>query len=70
MLFFNISIPQYYSIILKKKELSSITVFKIDSIEKIFLEHQISILEWPLNDHVTLESGVMAAENLAWINYI
>ncbi len=65
MLFFNISIQR----ILKKKVLSSITVFNIDIIEKIFIEHQISILEWLLN-YVTLESGVMAAENSAWINYI
>ncbi len=62
MLFFNISIQR----ILKKKVLSSITVFNIDIIEKIFLEHQISLLEWLLY-YVTLESGVMAAENSAWI---
>ncbi len=29
------------------------------------LQHQISILEWFLKDHVTLKTGVMAAENSA-----
>ncbi len=28
----------------------------------MFLEHQISILEWLLRDHVTLKTGVMAAD--------
>ncbi len=40
----------------------------------MFLEHQISILEWFLKDHVTLKTGVMAAENsvvvITRINYI
>ncbi len=29
----------------------------------MFLEHQISILQWFLKDHVTLKIEVMAAEN-------
>ncbi len=39
----------------------------------MFLEHQISILEWFLKDHVTLKTGEMADENSAVIieiNYI
>ncbi len=28
-----------------------------------FLEQQISILEWFLKDHVTLKTGVVAADN-------
>ncbi len=39
----------------------SITVFSIE----MFLEHQISICEWLLYDHVTLKTGVMAAEKSA-----
>ncbi len=35
----------------------------------IIIEHQISILELFLKDHVMLKTGVMAAENLG-INYI
>ncbi len=31
----------------------------------LFLEHQISILEWFLNDNGTLKPRVMAAENSA-----
>ncbi len=31
----------------------------------MLFEHQISILEWFLKDHVILKAGVMAAENLA-----
>ncbi len=34
----------------------------------ITIEHQISILEWLLKDHVTLKTGVMAAENVALIS--
>ncbi len=37
----------------------------------MFLEQQIVILAWLLEDHVTLKMGVMAAENSALgINYI
>ncbi len=38
----------------------------------MFLEHQISILQWFLKYHVTLKTEVMAAENFAitGINYI
>ncbi len=39
----------------------------------MILEQQISILEWFLKDHVTLKTGVIAAENVALItgiNYI
>ncbi len=32
----------------------------------MFFEHQISILKWFLNDHVTLKPGVIAAENSAF----
>ncbi len=31
----------------------------------MFIEHQISILEWFLKDHVTLKREVMVAENSA-----
>ncbi len=44
------------------KLLSKTTVFNIDN---FFLEHQISILEWFLKDHVTLKTEVMAAESSA-----
>ncbi len=47
------------------KILSSTAVFK-----SLFLEHQISILELFLKDHVTLKTGVMAAENSAVITSI
>ncbi len=40
----------------------STTVF---SILEMYLEHQNSILEWFLKDHVTQKTGVMAAENSA-----
>ncbi len=33
--------------------------------KEMFLEHQINILEWFLKDHVTLKTGIMAAENSA-----
>ncbi len=33
--------------------------------ENFFLDHQISILEWFLKDHVALKTGVMPAENSA-----
>ncbi len=33
--------------------------------KKMFLEQQNSILEWFLKDHVTLKTGVMAAEKQA-----
>ncbi len=57
---FEISILQT---ILKK----SITVWKNASMYKksMFLEHQISILEWFLKDHVTVRTGVMDDENSA-----
>ncbi len=42
----------------------STTVFSIE----MFLEHQISICEWLLNDHVTLKTGVMAAEKSALLS--
>ncbi len=32
---------------------------------KKIIEHQISMLKWFLQDHVTQETGVMAAENSA-----
>ncbi len=31
----------------------------------MFIEDQISILEWFLKDHVTLKTGVMTAKNVA-----
>ncbi len=40
------------------KNIKHLTVSSIDNYE-IFLEHQISILEWFLKDHVTLMTGVM-----------
>ncbi len=36
----------------------------------MYLEPQISILEWFLKDHVTLKTGVMATKNLAAIKII
>ncbi len=45
--------------------LSSTTVFNIDTNKKILFEQQISILEWFLKDHVTMDARVMAAENSA-----
>ncbi len=32
----------------------------------MFFDHQISILEWSLKDHVTLKTEVMAAKNSAF----
>ncbi len=32
---------------------------------KIFLEHQIGVLEWFLKDHVTLKNDVMASNDVA-----
>ncbi len=63
-MFLKISI-YYFSNNLKKritvltKLLRSITVFKIGNNKNTILEHQISILEWFLKDHVTLKTGVM-----------
>jgi len=42
--------------------LSSTTAFNIYK-KECFLEHQISILELFLKDHVTLKTGVKAAKN-------
>ncbi len=59
--------------------LSSTTVFNIDNIIVInnnnnqmnkFLEHQISILEWFLKDHVTFKTGVKFNFAITGINYI
>ncbi len=36
----------------------------------MFLEQQISILEWVLKDHVTLKTGVMINFSITEINYI
>jgi len=35
----------------------------------MFLEQQISILEWFLKDHVTLKTGVMKLKIQLFINY-
>ncbi len=40
-------------------------VFHIDNIMKWFLSTKSAISEWFLKDHVTLKTGVMAAEKLA-----
>ncbi len=45
------------------KELTDNTDNNIHSI--MFLEHQISISEWFQKGHVTLKTGVIAAENSA-----
>ncbi len=34
----------------------------------MFPEHQVSTLEWFLEDHVTLKTGEMAAEKLALLS--
>ncbi len=52
--------------------LSSITYFNIDN-NNVFIEQQISILEWFLIDHVTLKTGVMMLKIqlcIKGINYI
>ncbi len=48
------------SITVSTKLLRSTTFFSIANKKKL---EQISILEWFLNDHVTLKTGVRAAEN-------
>ncbi len=45
-----------------QKILSS-TTFSTLIVTKMFLEHEIDILEWFVKDHVTLQTEVMAAEN-------
>ncbi len=40
------------------------------ALEKMFLEQQISILEWFLKDHVTLKPGVKIQIWITGINYI
>ncbi len=42
---------------------TSTTVFNSNNDKQMFLEQQISILEWFLKDHVTLKTGEMATEN-------
>ncbi len=42
---------------------TSTTVFNSNNDKQMFLEQQISILEWFLKDHVTLKTREMATEN-------
>ncbi len=43
------------------------SVFNIDNNNnKCFFQHQISILEWFLKDHVTLKTGVMMLKIQLW----
>ncbi len=42
----------------------NITMFSTQIIQIVF-EHQISMSEWFLKDHVTLKTGVLTAENSA-----
>ncbi len=56
-----------------KKTWSSTTVFNIHDKKEMFLEQQISILEWFLKDHVTLKTEVMMLKIqlcIIGINYI
>ncbi len=46
----------------KKKYVIASTKILRFYIDNMFLEHQISKMEWFLKDHVTLKTGVMAAE--------
>ncbi len=62
---FQIKNPEKKSIIVSTKISTSTIVFNIGNNKKLFLEHQISILEGFLKEHVTLKTGVMAAENSA-----
>ncbi len=47
------------------KKLRSATAIVFITYKKMFLEYQISILEWFLKNRVTLKTGVMAAEHSA-----
>ncbi len=62
----------------KKKNISNKCLFKLITekspatlfVEEMFLEHQINILEWFLMDHVTLKTGVTAAENFVFFDFL
>ncbi len=63
----------YFSLIKKKKFHGSHKNLKHHNFNNmIIMRNVIWILEWILKGHMTLKTGVMAAENVEfiWINYI